>query len=201
VAIDLRGPLILRLVSIRRSTRIRLLSVGWSTRRVTCDIRSNGRRSCRGETHGYGVVRVSSGLGKVAVKRRAKGYLMTITDRNDEICDTPAIAVRDEHGRFLTGNSGGGRAKGSRNKLTEQFLYAIANDFYEHGTEAIAKVRTSDPAAYLKLVGSLIPRQAIIDREGSPHFDYQELTEEEFRQLIDRRKKQRYIEGVLNKID
>jgi hypothetical protein len=72
-------------------------------------------------------------------------------------------------------------------------LYAIANDFYEHGAEAITKVRLSDPAAYLKLVGSLIPRQAILEREGSPHFDYEKLTEEQFSNLIDKRGKQRYI--------
>jgi len=36
-------------------------------------------------------------------------------------------------GRFLTGNSGGGRPKGSRNKLGEQFLEALVQDFTEHG--------------------------------------------------------------------
>src|SRR4051812_40186238 len=78
---------------------------------------------------------------------------------------TPAplpVATRDEQGRFLTGNSGGGRRKGSRNKLTEQFLDIIADDFAEHGAEAIAKVRTNDPATYLKIVGSLVPRELIM---------------------------------------
>ena len=123
-----------------------------------------------------------------------------MTETNGEM-HRAAVVSRDEQGRFLTGNNGGGRPKGSRNKLTEQFLYAIANDFYDHGAEAIAKVRTSDPATYLKLVGSLIPRQAIADREGSRHFDYEELTEEEFGRLIDRHRKQKYIEAVLNAIE
>src|SRR5207302_93422 len=61
-----------------------------------------------------------------------------------------ASGERDAHGRFLAGNSGGGRRKGSRNKLTERFLDAIADDFLEHGPEAIAKVRMDDPAMYLK---------------------------------------------------
>jgi hypothetical protein len=115
---------------------------------------------------------------------------------SDIHCSTPSS--RDAQGRFLTGNNCGGRPRGSRNKLTEQFLYAIANDFYEHGAETIAKVRLSDPATYLKLVGSLLPRQAIADREGSPHFDYELLTEEEFHALIEKRRKQKYIESALN---
>lgn len=78
------------------------------------------------------------------------------------------MSERDAHGRFLTGNSGGGRPTGSRNKLTERFLDTIANDFAEHGAEAIAKVRTEDPAMYLKIVGSLIPRNLILDREYGP---------------------------------
>lgn len=43
------------------------------------------------------------------------------------------MADRDpETGRFLTGNGGGGRPKGSRNKLGEQFLEALAQDFAEY---------------------------------------------------------------------
>ena len=78
---------------------------------------------------------------------------------------------RDAHGRFLAGNSGGGRPKGSRNKLTERFLDTIANDFAEHGAEAIAKVRTTDPATYLKIVGSIITRNLILDREYGQGFN------------------------------
>jgi hypothetical protein len=70
-----------------------------------------------------------------------------MTETNGEM-RRAAIASRDEHGRFLTANNGGGRPKGSRNKLTDQFLGAIADDFAEHGAEAIAKVRLSDPATY-----------------------------------------------------
>ena len=68
---------------------------------------------------------------------------------------------------FQPGQSGNplGRPKGSKHKLTEQFLDAIAMDFGEHGAEAIAKVRTDDPATYLKIVRSLIPRELIMHRE------------------------------------
>jgi hypothetical protein len=68
--------------------------------------------------------------------------------------------TRDGQGRFLTGNIGGGR-RNSRNKLTERFLDTIANDFAEHGAEAIAKVRIDDPATptvlpTLRLADSLL---------------------------------------------
>src|SRR5271154_5841440 len=95
---------------------------------------------------------------------------MTTPEDNQRSTFTPSPAnelapipspTRDQHGRFLTGNSGGGRRKGARNKLTELFLDAIADDFTEHGAEAIAKVRTDDPATYLKIVGSLVPRELI----------------------------------------
>ena len=108
-----------------------------------------------------------------------------------------ATSERDTSGRFLTGNNGGGRPKGSRNKLTDQFLSAISDDFAEHGAEAIAKVRSSDPAAYLKLVGSLLPRGLIMKREESMHFDYADLTEAEAHEIINRLRKQKYVEGMI----
>jgi hypothetical protein len=104
---------------------------------------------------------------------------------------------RDQHGRFLTGNSGGGRKRGARNKLTERFLDAIADDFAECGAEAIAKVRNDDPATYLKIVSSLIPRELIMQREEGPAVDYAELTHEEVVEFIDRRRKQKAVEKLL----
>jgi hypothetical protein len=93
-------------------------------------------------------------------------------------------AIRDQHGRFLTGNSGGGRPRGSRNKLTERFLDTIADDFAEHGAEAIAKLRLDDPATYLKLVGSLVPRELILQRERCAEVNTGAITDEELAQYI-----------------
>ena len=108
----------------------------------------------------------------------------------------PATA-RDDQGRFLTGNSGGGRRKGSRNKLTERFLDTIADDFAEHGADAIAKVRINDPIAYLKIVGSLIPRDLILRREEAPPINLPEITQEELVEFIDERRRQKAIEGIV----
>ena len=71
------------------------------------------------------------------------------------------------------------RPKGSRNKLTERFLDTIADDFAEHGAEAIAKVRTDDPATYLKIVGSLVPRELIMQREQAPPINSTVITDDE----------------------
>ena len=53
--------------------------------------------------------------------------------------------VRDSKGRFLTGNSGGGRPRGARNRLSEGFVAAVAEDFAEHGATALASLRAVDP--------------------------------------------------------
>lgn len=109
-------------------------------------------------------------------------------------------ATRDDQGRFLTGNSGGGRRRGSRNKLTERFVDAIADDFAEHGIQAIATVRTTDPAMYLKIVGSLVPRELVLQREQSPAINYSEITHEELVGFVEERQKQKRIEGVIKSI-
>jgi hypothetical protein len=110
------------------------------------------------------------------------------------------VSTRDGQGRFLTGNSGGGRRKGSRNKLTERFLDTIADDFAEHGADAIAKVRKADPIAYLKIVGSLVPRELILQREESPAINCAEITHEELVEFVDQLRRQKSIENVLKSL-
>ena len=62
---------------------------------------------------------------------------------------------------FQPGNTlGKGRPKGSRNKLGEDFLSALQQDFSEHGVAAITKVREDRPHEYLKVVASILPKEA-----------------------------------------
>lgn len=70
----------------------------------------------------------------------------------------PSPEKDQETGRFVTGNSGGGRPKGSRNKLGEAFLEDMLADWQEHGVAAIATVRAEKPDQYLKVVASILPR-------------------------------------------
>ena len=75
-----------------------------------------------------------------------------------------APAEKDEKGRFLPGNSGfGGRPKGSRNKLGEAFVSALHDDFEQHGVQALAEVREKDPAAYMRVIAGLLPKEFKIE--------------------------------------
>jgi hypothetical protein len=66
---------------------------------------------------------------------------------------------------FQPGQSGNpaGRPKGSRNKLGEAFLNDLYADYQQHGAKAIADVRETNPAAYLKVIANLLPAQVQAD--------------------------------------
>jgi hypothetical protein len=78
------------------------------------------------------------------------------------IASAPAASLeRDERGRFLTGGNGGpGRPRGSKNRLAEHFLNALADDFEQHGPAAIENVRLSDPSTYLRIITAVVGRDA-----------------------------------------
>ena len=105
--------------------------------------------------------------------------------------------TRDDQGRFLTGNNGGGRRKGSRNRLTDVFLSAVAEDFAEHGADAISRVRTTDPVTYLKIVASIVPPDLVLKRELEPTIDYAELTYEEAGKLADAERKRQILKKAI----
>jgi hypothetical protein len=88
---------------------------------------------------------------------------------------------------FQPGQSGNpaGRPKGSRNRLTDLVMRALVDDFEEHGGAAIARVRQGDPVAYLKLIASLLPKEMVLEREGEPDVDYDNISLEEYIELIE----------------
>jgi hypothetical protein len=75
-------------------------------------------------------------------------------------------AKDSETGRFVSGNIGGGRAKGSRNKLGEEFIQKLYADFQEHGEATIVQVRTEKPDAYLKVIAGILPKELKITTEN-----------------------------------
>ncbi len=60
-----------------------------------------------------------------------------------------------EPGRAKTG----GRIKGARNRLSTEFLSALAEAFEERGKEAIDIVITERPHEFLRVVASVLPKE------------------------------------------
>jgi hypothetical protein len=78
---------------------------------------------------------------------------------------------------WAPGQSGNpaGRPKGSRNKLGEDFIRALQEDFQEHGKQAIVEVRTERPHEYLKVVASILPKQVEIKEGNFDGFSEEQL--------------------------
>ena len=68
--------------------------------------------------------------------------------------------MSNEATQFKPGQSGNpnGRPKGSRQKLSDAFIHALANDFIKHGADTIEVVRKDKPDAYLGTIGKLMPK-------------------------------------------
>ena len=68
---------------------------------------------------------------------------------------------------FEKGNTHGkGRPKGSRNKFSQEFIEALAANFSEHGQGVIEVLRTEDPATYVRICASLVPKDFQISGGG-----------------------------------
>jgi hypothetical protein len=67
---------------------------------------------------------------------------------------------------FPPGNNANpkGRPKGSRNKLSEDFVAELYADFQEHGGEAIARCREEKPDVYVRVIAGLMPQKIEVSR-------------------------------------
>src|SRR5262249_11700393 len=74
----------------------------------------------------------------------------------------------------VSGNPAG-RLRGSRNRLSEAVICALLRDFSMHGEKAIAKVRRTQPAAYLKILALLVPREHKVEHSN----EIKDMTDEQ----------------------
>jgi hypothetical protein len=77
--------------------------------------------------------------------------------------------------------------RGSRNKLSEEVICALLRDFRQHGQKAVARVRQTQPAAYLKVLALLVPREHKVEHSNL----LKELSDEQLEAMIE------YIETSL----
>lgn len=92
----------------------------------------------------------------------------------------PAPNQDPETGRFLAGNNlSPGRPKGSRNKLGEQFIQDLYEDWKTGGVEAIKAVRASKPDAYLKVIASILPKELNVNVS-----EFEGMTDEQLNRRI-----------------
>jgi hypothetical protein len=95
-----------------------------------------------------------------------------------------ALDGRDaKTGRFITGNNGGGRKLGSRNKLTTEFLDDLYAKWQEHGADVLERVIRDDPAAFLRTVAQIMPKE--IDVNAGSDFDGMESVAEILQKVAD----------------
>lgn len=73
---------------------------------------------------------------------------------------------------FVKGQSGNpaGRPIGSRQRLSEGFIDALSEDFDRHGKDTIRKMRTQNPAAYVRVVAELVPKDVNLKHTASDAF-------------------------------
>ena len=68
--------------------------------------------------------------------------------------------------QWKPGQSGnpGGRPVAARTRLTAAFLNKLAEDFDTHGKKAIENCRKDNPAAYIKAIAALCPKEIELKR-------------------------------------
>ena len=81
-----------------------------------------------------------------------------------------------------SGNPSGGRP-GSRHRqqLNGEFISALLRDFRQGGPKAIERVRRTQPAAYLKILALLVPREHKVQHSNP----IKDLTDEELEAAIE----------------
>lgn len=71
-----------------------------------------------------------------------------------------------EHTRFKPGNPGPGRPKGCRNKVGEAFLQDLYATWQRKGAAAIERLADEDPATFVRVTASILPKEMNINHNA-----------------------------------
>src|SRR6476660_7939876 len=80
----------------------------------------------------------------------------------------------------VSGNPHGNRHR-TRHLLNQEFMQALLLNFRHQGKEAIEKVARNQPAAYLKILALLVPREMKVEHSGG----VKAMTDEQLEQGIE----------------
>ena len=80
----------------------------------------------------------------------------------------------------VSGNPHGNRHR-TRHLLNQEFMQALLLHFRQHGKKAIEKVARNQPAAYLKILALLVPREMKMEHSGG----VKAMSDEEIEQAIE----------------
>jgi hypothetical protein len=73
-----------------------------------------------------------------------------------------AESGRNKKGQFAAGHKNlGGRRRGSRNRLGEQFLADLKAEWMRSGRKALARTAEAEPVAFCKIVSGLMPKEML----------------------------------------
>jgi len=109
--------------------------------------------------------------------------LSTDDDRSNSNIVTARGNVRTARGTFPVGISGNPAGKGHvPNKFSKRFLVSLAASWEQHGDAVFEEVRKLDPAQYLRICASLVPKEVILHTHNST--PAAQLTEQELQAVI-----------------
>jgi hypothetical protein len=93
------------------------------------------------------------------------------------------VIEREPNGRFSPGSSGNirGNALRTRHLFSKAFVEALLEDFREWGAEAIMRVRTETPSAYLRVCAMVLPKELKVEPSGG----LQAMSDEELERGIE----------------